>query len=83
MVDAMGGVTILPELSTITLSADQEGNLKKISGATKAREISLIVTKSFDKKRFIKKFEEYILINIPKHMTNKDDVEIVDPNIHL
>jgi len=83
MVDTMGGVTILPELSTLSLSGDQEANLKSISGIKKVREISLIVTKNYDKRRFITKLEEYIKSNIPKHMIEKGQFEIVDPNIHL
>ncbi len=83
MVDMMGGVTILPELSTLSLSGEQEANLKSISGIKKVREISLIVTKHYDKRRFITKLEEYIKSNIPKHMIEKDQFEIVDPNIHL
>ncbi len=83
MVDTMGGVTILPELSTLTLSSEQESNLKNISGVKKVREISLIVTKNFDKRRFIQKLEEYIKDNIPTHMITRTNFEIVDPNIHL
>ncbi|XOV95038.1 MAG: LysR substrate-binding domain-containing protein [Bacteroidota bacterium] len=83
MVDSMGGVTILPELSTLSLSGDQEANLRSISGIKKVREISLIVTKNFDKRRFIQKLEEHIKSNIPKHMLKKENFEIVDPNIHL
>ncbi|CAN0192391.1 unnamed protein product, partial [Chrysoparadoxa australica] len=40
MVDTMGGVTILPEVSTLSLSGEQEYYLRKISGVTKVREIS-------------------------------------------
>ena len=38
IVDTKGGITILPELSTLCLSAAQEENVRKIHGRPKARE---------------------------------------------
>ena len=83
IVDSKGGVTILPELSTLSLTAEQEYNIKRISGIPKVREISLIVTKGYNKKRFIVKLEEYIKANVPGHMIKQRKFEIVDPNIHI
>lgn len=81
MVDTHGGMTILPELTTLSLSGSQEDNLKVISGKPKAREIGLIVRTNHDKERYIKLLEDQIKKNIPSHMLNGDSYEIVDPNI--
>ena len=76
-------MTILPELSTLSLNTEQEEHIKNIAGKPKAREIGLIVTPNFDKKRFIDKICEYITQNIPGHMLSDDKCEVVDPNVKM
>ncbi len=83
LVDTKGGMTILPELSTLSLSKEQEENIKTIAGKPKVREIAIIVTKNHDKERFISKIREYIQKNIPKPMLSSKGVEIVDPEINI
>ncbi|MEM6735228.1 MAG: hydrogen peroxide-inducible genes activator [Bacteroidota bacterium] len=83
IVDTKGGLTILPELTSLALNEYQEDNLKKISGKTKVREISLIITNNFNKERYIKVLGRHIKNNIPHHMLEKQDYEIVDPNIQM
>ncbi len=83
IVDTKGGITILPELTSLALNEYQEDNLKVISGKPKAREISLIVTNNYDKERYVEVLGEKIKSNIPHHMLEKQDYEIVDPNIEI
>lgn len=83
IVDTKGGVTILPELTSLCLNEYQEENLKVISGPPKAREISMVVTNNYDKQRYIHVLGDHIRKNIPHHMLEKQDYEIVDPNIHI
>ncbi len=83
IVDNRGGYTILPELTTLSLSDYQEDFLKVFSGKPKAREISLIMTPNYDKARYINLLKDYITSNIPHHMLTKNDYEIVDPNIQM
>lgn len=83
IVDTRGGMTILPELTTLSLNAVQEDNLKTISGKPKAREIGLIVTPNYDKVRYIQLLEEAIKSNIPSHMLDGNGYEIVDPGIKM
>ena len=65
LVDTKGGMTILPELSTLSLSEVQEDNVRTIAGKPKAREIAIIVPKNYDKERYIDKLKYYIQNNIP------------------
>jgi len=81
IVDTKGGLTILPELTTLSLSNTQEENLRAI--ANKAREISLITRKISNKDRFAEKLAEYIKQNIPSTMLKADNLEIVDPGIRI
>lgn len=83
IVDTKGGMTILPELTSLCLNEYQEENLKTIHGRQKAREIGLIVTNKYDKERYIEVLETYIKKNIPHHMLDKKDYEVVDPNIQI
>ncbi len=83
LVDTKGGMTILPELSTLSLSEIQEENVKIIAGKPKAREIAIIVPKNYDKERYIEKIKTYIQNNIPKSMLSSKGLEIVDPEIHI
>ncbi len=84
LVDTKGGMTILPELSTLSLTEEQEENVKSIAGKKpKVREIAIIVTRQHDKERFIQKIQEYIQMNIPKSMLTSKGVEIVDPEINV
>lgn len=83
IVDNKGGMTILPELSTLSLDENQEESVRPISGVPRVREISLITTKHYDKKRFIDKLREYIRKNIPHHMLSPNNYEVVDPQISI
>jgi LysR family hydrogen peroxide-inducible transcriptional activator len=83
MVDTHGGMTILPELTTLSLSEYQEENLKNISGKPRAREIGMIVTHNYGKARYIKLIEEYIKSNIPHHMLSGSNYDVVDPHIAM
>lgn len=83
MVDTKGGMTILPELTTMSLSGAQEENLKNISGKPRAREIGFVITPKHDKDRFIRVLGEYIQKNIPKHLLEKKGFIIVDPHIEI
>ncbi|GAB4244380.1 MAG: LysR substrate-binding domain-containing protein [Ekhidna sp.] len=83
IVDTKGGMTILPELTSLCLNEYQEENLKTISGKTKVREISLVVTNKYNKERYIAVLSEYIRKNIPHHMLELNDFEVVDPNIQI
>jgi LysR family hydrogen peroxide-inducible transcriptional activator len=83
LVDTKGGMTILPELSTLSLSEEQEENVKSIAGKPKAREIAIIVPRNYDKERYIDKLKTYIRNNIPKSMLTSAGMEIVDPEINI
>lgn len=83
IVDTKGGITILPELSTLCLTAAQEENVRSIQGNQKAREISLIVTRNHDKEKLLDELKKYIQKNIPRAMLSSEGLEIVDPEIRM
>lgn len=79
IVDTKGGMTILPELTTLSLNEEQEQKLFAIKG--KAREIGIIIRPNSDKRRFLEKLVIYIQRNIPQRMISSEGLEIVDPEI--
>jgi LysR family transcriptional regulator, hydrogen peroxide-inducible genes activator len=79
MVDTKGGITILPELTTLTLNAEQESYITPI--ANKAREIGMITRPLSARQRLIQKLGESIRANIPTSMLSPDGLEVVDPGI--
>lgn len=83
MVDSKGGMTILPELTSLSLTGHQEENLKTISGKPRSREIGMVVTPKHDKDRYIRVLGEYIKKNIPHQMLEKKNTIVVDPHIEL
>ncbi|MEM9390651.1 MAG: LysR substrate-binding domain-containing protein [Bacteroidota bacterium] len=84
IVDSKGGMTILPELTTLMLTADQEENISEISDkGSKAREVGLIKRTKTNKELMISKLVGHIKESIPKYMLNSHDLEVVDPNIRI
>lgn len=79
IVDNKGGVTILPELTTLSLSTDQENNISPISN--KAREISLITRKLNIKERITNELIHSIQANIPAPLLSSIGLDVVDPEI--
>ncbi|MEM9341309.1 MAG: LysR substrate-binding domain-containing protein [Bacteroidota bacterium] len=79
IVDLKGGMTILPELTTLSLSVEQEDNIAPIG--KKAREIGIINRKNNSKERFTNELINAIKENIPSVMLSKEGLEVVDPEI--
>ncbi|MEO9870969.1 LysR substrate-binding domain-containing protein [Ekhidna sp.] len=79
MVDHFGGITILPELTTLSLDNDQEKSLVILEG--KIREIGFINRKSSGQEHLFEALCTIIERNVPRSMKHKDDREVVDPGI--
>lgn len=84
IVDSKGGMTILPELTTLILTEEQEDNIAEISAdLPKAREVGLIKRGKTNKEAMIDCLMDHIKHSIPKPMLSSDNLEVVDPNIHM
>ena len=84
IVDSKGGMTILPELTTLILTEEQEDNIAEIStDLPKAREVGLIKRGKTNKEAMIDSLMDHIKHSIPKPMLSSDNLEVVDPNIHM
>lgn len=84
IVDSKGGMTILPQLTTLILTEEQEENITEISAALpKAREVGLIKRVKTNKEAMLDCLMEHIKHNVPKSMLSSEKLEVVDPNIHM
>lgn len=66
MVDQVGGFTFLPELAVFDLSADQKRKIRSFDGETPTREVSLVYTRSFLKKKLIEAIFAEIIDGLPE-----------------
>ena len=77
MVDRYKGVTLLPELATLNLNPEEKSRLRPFSGEQPSREVSIILTRSFLKKKLVELLYREIVESIPKAMTTKDHGTVV------
>jgi len=77
MVDLYDGVTILPELATIDLTAEQKVHLRSFRQPVPVREVSLVVHRTFVKKRLVEAMKQEILDHIPEKIRKNKKTLIV------
>jgi len=83
IVENKGGITFIPELATINVSAEQEDLIKAFSEDQPTREISVVTLKNYAGERRIKVLQDSILKNIPQRMKKQPTNWIVDTNIRI
>jgi LysR family hydrogen peroxide-inducible transcriptional activator len=77
MVNQYKGVTLLPELATWDLSDEEKLRLRKFLKDEPSREISLVISRSYLKKKLIEILYNEISLSIPQEMTSKAHGKIV------
>jgi len=68
IVETRAGMTLIPELAIENISVGNKNMVKRFKYSTPVREVSLVTTRSFVKKRLIEKLKEEIIAHIPKKM---------------
>ncbi|NRB62409.1 MAG: LysR family transcriptional regulator [Saprospiraceae bacterium] len=81
IVEHKGGITFLPELSTLHLTAEREDMIKEISGRPRVREISMIHLPNEVRVNLVDEVAKVIQKNIPSHMINKDPTEVIPTRV--
>jgi LysR family hydrogen peroxide-inducible transcriptional activator len=71
-------LTLIPELLLTSINEDKRKMVKEIIEPVPAREIGIVVHKSFVKEHIISILKEEILLGIPEKMKNKKDLEIIE-----
>jgi LysR family hydrogen peroxide-inducible transcriptional activator len=83
IVEVKNGITLIPELSLPGIPAKNQDMIKKIEGMTPIREISIVVTRQFLKRRIIDRLQYAIQDSIPKDIWTEKRGEIVDTNVKI
>lgn len=65
LVDAQNGITILPELATLYLSAKQSDKVKRFAAPEPVREVSIVTHRHLVKERLVEALKDTILRNLP------------------
>jgi LysR family transcriptional regulator, hydrogen peroxide-inducible genes activator len=77
IVDRHGGITLLPELATIDMSADEQANLRWFKEPKPVREVSVVTHRSFIKRNMTKALFDEIMASIPGDLKSKKNTQVV------
>ncbi len=77
IVDSQYGFTIMPELSTLEMTEDQKHKIRSFPSPEPVREVSLIVRRSFMKRKLLTLLQEEIIAHIPKTILKNDKSTII------
>ncbi len=72
------GITLLPELATIDMSAAKKAMLRYFKSPAPVREISMVTNKGFVKTRLANLLKESILKHLPQEVSNKKTIKRID-----
>ena len=72
VVDLNSGITVIPEMAAMSLSEEQQSNLREFKDLTAVREVSLVVSKEYIRRNMLNKILEIIDDAIPKSMKNPE-----------
>lgn len=79
LVDTGNGITILPELCILQLPLDKRERVRPFKDHEPAREISLVTSKNFSKRRLSSRLIDEIESKIPAYLKEKEKYELADP----
>ena len=77
LVDKRGGFTLLPELYTLDLSKDEKSRIRTFNEPVPTREVSLIVKKSFMKKKLLDALHKEIQESLPPIVSTKKNNNVI------
>lgn len=83
IVEVRKGMTLIPELALGDLPKSKREMVKEIEDINPYREVSLVVTKPFLKRRFIEKLKYVLLENIPAEMRIQPKGILVDTHVSI
>lgn len=76
LVDKNDGITIIPYLATLMLKPGQKKNLREFARPRPVREISLVTSKNFPRKKLLEHLREHILAVVPQSMQKPVKVKV-------
>jgi LysR family transcriptional regulator, hydrogen peroxide-inducible genes activator len=77
LVDMHGGITLLPELATLDMTEGQQKQLRWFKDPKPVREVSLVIHRSFLKRKLTEALFKSILASIPEDLRSKKNTQRV------
>jgi LysR family hydrogen peroxide-inducible transcriptional activator len=77
LVDMHGGITLMPELATLDMTETQQAQLRWFKDPKPVREVSLVIHRSFLKRKMTEALFKEILASIPKDIRSKKNTQRV------
>ncbi|MBA9076665.1 MULTISPECIES: hydrogen peroxide-inducible genes activator [Rufibacter] len=77
IVETQSGMTLLPELSVQELPQDRKAMVRPFAEPQPLREVSLVVHRSFLKKKMIESLRDEIVAHVPKDLLERHPVRVV------
>ncbi|ALI98448.1 hydrogen peroxide-inducible genes activator [Rufibacter tibetensis] len=77
IVETQSGMTLLPELSVQELSSEKKAMIRPFVEPQPLREVSLVVHRSFLKKRMIEALRDEIIAHVPSGLKERNPVRVV------
>jgi LysR family hydrogen peroxide-inducible transcriptional activator len=78
LVNKEGGITIIPELATLDMSAKQKKYLREFKPPVPVREISLVMHRYFHKENIINALSKEIKSSVPQTMLQNTKKKIIE-----
>lgn len=77
LVDASDGITIMPELATLGMSATQQKHLRYFRSPAPVREVSIATHRNFVKRRMIQALKNEILAALPPKIRKNEKKKVI------
>jgi LysR family hydrogen peroxide-inducible transcriptional activator len=77
LVELNDGITILPELAALDLSAKQQQLIRHFKRPAPMREVSLVVHRDFVKQRLVQALRQAILLCTPEKIRNNKNLNVI------
>ncbi|WP_242916275.1 hydrogen peroxide-inducible genes activator [Pontibacter liquoris] len=78
LVDSQRGLTLLPELSVLDMPAEKRKLVHPFTAPQPLREVSLVVHRSFLKRKLIEALQQEILAALPDEIRNRQKQQVVE-----
>lgn len=83
IVEYKGGITVLPELTTLYFDSEREMMIKELKGPRRVREISLVHLPNHVKNETISQLGQLIKESVPKRLLRKGNFDPVHTNLKV
>ncbi len=80
IVETQHGLTLLPELSVLEMPEEKKKLVRPFSEPQPLREVSLVVHKSFLKKKLIEALQKEIIASVPASIANREGKQVIGVN---